>query len=51
MQDILKMKLYDFRYVVDEFVYMNTPKEDRYKTTLSKSQKDMIKYHKEHLQK
>ncbi len=51
MQDIKKMKLEDFRHVLCEYEYINTPVEQRTRTTLSDSQKDMIKYHKEHLQK
>jgi hypothetical protein len=51
MKEILKMELRDFDGIVDRFVYENTPREHRYKKELSNSQKDMIKYHKKHLQK
>ena len=51
MEDIKNMSLEDFRYVISQYDYINTPPEKRYKKSLKSSQKDMIKYHKEHLQK
>jgi len=46
MSDILNMSLHDFRSVIDEMIYENTPIDKRFKKQ-SKSQKQMIKRQKE----
>jgi len=51
MNDIKKMSLQDFRYVINQHEYINTPPEKRTRAKLSDSQKDMIAYHKKHFQK
>jgi len=51
MNDIKKMKLDDFRCVIEQLIRSRTPNENRYKSELSDSQKNMIAYHKNKFQK
>jgi hypothetical protein len=50
MKEIKQMSLDEFRLIVDEYVYENTPREQRYKP-LKESQKRMIDYYKKHFKK
>jgi len=47
MEDIKKMSLEDFRSVVEEYNYMSTPVDKRYRSKISNSQKQMINKNKE----